>query len=425
MFIMAAITYIFDYTGEFVQNLVKSEVHNLTEGNFRDFYYVVPKYSPFFTNNFSIVYKKEDGSTRTLVENVDYYMALPFYGATRSIGIPVYGAVAFDPTLTNGSVSITYQTVGGEWVSNADDVYTRLASIAYNPRIVTFEQVSGVPSVFPPINHNQSLTSIVGQEGLIAAIEDVTNAISNKVIDCRSDLEIIKQEILNYVDDKLLQCTGTLIMAGGLLGKNTSVANTNVLVAQINSGVDYVLATLNMVNTATTDALVSVAVSSSTVVSQADYILYNLPLKANNSVIRSCLILNPSEYVYLISDTSGVVGRLYGIEQNSTGTVTPVPTPTISVSWSPSTCPQGTQHTLTITNATPNATVTYTYSQLDTNGSVLNTSNVTTLGTTDGSGSFTYNGTCSWVSGAVSGVLKTYVNGSIVDTSNIMLATQQ
>lgn len=200
---MAAITYMFDYTGDFPQNLVSSEVHNLTEGNYRDFYYVIPKYSPFFTKNLSVVYKNDAGSVKDLVLDIDYYTALPFYGATRSIGIPVFGAIAFNPLLKTGSVSITYQTVGGDWVCNPDDVYTRLASIAYNPRIVTYEQVSGVPSVFPPINHEQGLTSIMGQDQLVAAIEAIANAIAGKVISYENDLIVIKQELINYIDSKL------------------------------------------------------------------------------------------------------------------------------------------------------------------------------------------------------------------------------
>lgn len=179
---MSALTYMFDYTGTFQQNLVSGETHTLTEGNFRDFFYIIPKYAPFFTNNLTVILNV-DGTSRGLTKDVDYYLALPFYGATRSIGLPVYAAIAFNSDITRGQISISYQTVGGDWVCNPDDVYTALASIAYNPRIVPYEQVTNLPTTFPPINHNQGLTSIVGQDELIAAIEGLTQAITNKAIE--------------------------------------------------------------------------------------------------------------------------------------------------------------------------------------------------------------------------------------------------
>lgn len=206
-------------------------------------------------------------------------------------------------------------------------------------------------------------------------------------------------------------------MAGGLLGKAISVSNTNVLVSRINNNVDYVLATVNMVNAGTIDASVSIAVSSTNTVSQSDYILYNLPLKANNSVIRSCLILNPAEYVYLIADTNDVVARLYGIEQNGTGSGgTPIISTTVS--WTPSLCAQGASHTLVILNSTPNAPVSVSYSQIDAGGNLIDAGTTVNVGNTDINGGFTYTTTCTWMNGGVSGLIKTYVGGNIVDTSS-------
>ncbi len=200
---MSAITYMFDYTGTFGQNLVQNEVHPLTEANFRDFFYVIPKYAPFFTNNLSITYKTGN-TVIPLVVDVDYYLALPFYGATRSIGVPVYGAIAFNNKYTHGSVSISYQTIGGTWVCNTDDLYTALANLAYNPRIVPYDQIANTPTTFPPINHNQGLTSVMGQDALVAAIEGVGAAIVNKVIDYQNDLAVVQANLKQYIDNYLI-----------------------------------------------------------------------------------------------------------------------------------------------------------------------------------------------------------------------------
>lgn len=114
-------------------------------------------------------------------------------------------------------------------------------------------------------------------------------------------------------------------MAGGLLGKAVSVSNVNTKVAQINSNVNYVLASLNLVNTGTKDTVINIAISSSQSVNPVDYVDYKLVLSANNSLVRSCLLMNAGESVYINCDSNNVVARLYGIEQNGVGVTAPPP----------------------------------------------------------------------------------------------------
>lgn len=105
-------------------------------------------------------------------------------------------------------------------------------------------------------------------------------------------------------------------MSGGLFGKTISVSNTPTRVGTIGSNLSYVLASLNLVNTADTDAVVSIAITSNSVVNPVDYINYDITLAPKNSLVRGCLLMNPGESVYITANSDSVVARLYGIEQN-------------------------------------------------------------------------------------------------------------
>ena len=109
------LNYTFDPAGTSAANRITGEQHVITENNNSDYYFVVPKYAPFFLNSFTAV-RIVNGVTTPLVEGTDFYAALPYIGATRSIGVPVYGAISFSNLNITGIVQITYQTLGGEWV---------------------------------------------------------------------------------------------------------------------------------------------------------------------------------------------------------------------------------------------------------------------------------------------------------------------
>ena len=85
--------------------------------------------------------------------------------------------------------------------------------------------------------------------------------------------------------------------------------------------------------------------------------------------------------------------------------------PVTSYSWTPYDTYDGQDNYLTIVNATPNATVAFTQTQSDAHGDAVATGAMTTIGTTNGSGNFSYTGTAGWAANAWTDSVQLYVGG--------------
>lgn len=173
-----SVSYPFDPTGMLLSNKIIDEQHAVTENTFRDFHFIVPKFSPFFAGNLKIVHSYQ-GINKVLVENTDYYCALMMVGATRAIGKPVYGAVTLNNLNTSGVLSFTYNTLGGDWNVDQQFVVEQIAEKTYNPRTVSWEHVVGAPNVFPPIPHAWDLVDLVGETEVVDSLNGIEQAIIN------------------------------------------------------------------------------------------------------------------------------------------------------------------------------------------------------------------------------------------------------
>ena len=202
MTIPASVTYPFDSTGILPGNKVIGEQHSVTETNFRNYYFIVPVFAPFFAESIVLIHSYQGVNTR-LVEDVDYYCALPFIGATRAIGRPVYGAITFNNLKTAGVVSINYQTLGGNYCVDQQYVLQQIAEKAYNPRTVSWEHIVEVPAIFPPGPHQWDLVDLVGEAEVVAGLADIEAAIlyssqqkaSNHLTDFNNPHQVTKEQV--------------------------------------------------------------------------------------------------------------------------------------------------------------------------------------------------------------------------------------
>lgn len=176
--------YAFDPTGRLASNLVKAEPHALTGVNGHDFYFFIPQYAPFFKDGFKIIYKTLTGETRPLVEGVDFYFSHYFLGASRACNKPVYSSISVLNRALVGTVIIEYQTLGGEWIKDANVISEVLADRIHNPRVTTWEQVVDMPGLFPVVNHEWNLVDMVGMSQVVAAI----NKMADKILQAGSSL---------------------------------------------------------------------------------------------------------------------------------------------------------------------------------------------------------------------------------------------
>lgn len=175
---MAQITYPFDPTGRASTNYIENELHTVSESNYRDYYFIVPNFAPFYVTNFSLVYQVGT-DRRVLVENVDFNFALPYIAGIRTTGIPVYGAVTLNNLDLNGLLFMSYQCVGGDQVCDRLYVLEQLAEKLYNPRTTIWDTVTDRPDVFAPLPHQHEFDRFYSQADFIEAINRISNAILN------------------------------------------------------------------------------------------------------------------------------------------------------------------------------------------------------------------------------------------------------
>lgn len=172
-------TYQLDTTGALPANKVTEETHTLTYVNDRTYHFIVPIFAPFYAASMK-VYRVVDSNRFILQENEDWLPALQFIGASTSIGIPVYGGISFTDMTLSGSIVIEYQTLGGEYTLDTAAMTEAIANIVFNPRGSTWENITGLPVMFRPIDHPWDFADLVGQTEVVDKLQDITDAIIAK-----------------------------------------------------------------------------------------------------------------------------------------------------------------------------------------------------------------------------------------------------
>lgn len=172
-----ATIYPFDPTGTSAANRISNEQHVITAQNFRDYHYVIPKFAPFFENNFTIKLQYSNGNVRELKRGVDYYFSNQFLDASNACAKPIFGSISFLDTDTAGILSITYNTVGDKWNITIADITRILAEEMRNPRTTAWEQILNLPSRFPVIDHKWDLIDMVGMSTVVESLGGIREAV--------------------------------------------------------------------------------------------------------------------------------------------------------------------------------------------------------------------------------------------------------
>ena len=133
-----------DITGQAVSNLITAEVQNINSG-LQNYCVVIPKQGPFFANSYTPVVTGAGIPQPSIVVSItgtssthattttwsltmwkDYIPILPFIEATSGIGLSIYGGILIkDPSIV-GTISVTYQSLGGQHqvIQSLADAYT-------------------------------------------------------------------------------------------------------------------------------------------------------------------------------------------------------------------------------------------------------------------------------------------------------------
>ena len=174
---MNTASYPFDTTGLAPSNLVQNELHTLTEVNSAPYRILIPSFAPFYLHNLRVEHIGTTGVTSILTEGVDYYCVLPYMTASRSVGKSVYGGLAFNNDLVQGTIRLQYQTLGGVWCADRNYVYEQLLSAHYNRRTTWWDTITNVQETFPPTEHNHDVGDVEGHTELLAKLDQIRVAI--------------------------------------------------------------------------------------------------------------------------------------------------------------------------------------------------------------------------------------------------------
>lgn len=177
---LAGQTYPLDPTGKLPSNRIANEYHVITAANWRTYHFIVPKKGPYFADSLDIIYRDAANNQVALREGVDWVHSFWFIGASRACAKQVYGGITFLNTKLTGSVRISYQTIGGEFVLDDQAISEILGERIHNPLITSWEVIANVPKVFPPEPHEWNLVDMVGAKDVNDSIQEIVQLLRQK-----------------------------------------------------------------------------------------------------------------------------------------------------------------------------------------------------------------------------------------------------
>lgn len=172
--------YPLDPTGLAPTNLVSNEERTITATNGSNYHILLPLFGPFFEEGAIISHRAPNTAGFTpLAVGVDYNFCYPYVGVGIRTGKSVWGGISFINLQLAGTIRLTYQSLGGEYTLDLPTITELTANIVYNPRITTWEQISGAPAHFPPHAHAWDPGDLTNMTQFYGLIEEIRDAILN------------------------------------------------------------------------------------------------------------------------------------------------------------------------------------------------------------------------------------------------------
>jgi len=218
-----------DYTGKAATNLIINEQVNLTTLKRRVF---IPKQAPYFGNSMTII---DNATGKTLTSSQWKTFSLVAAASTRTdIGYEVYiGTVITDQSVSN-NLTISYQTVGGDYITGFDNINALLGDLTADTRPVTWPNVLDQPANFPANQHYHTLSQTFGWEYFVSFLEQL------KLTIILGDI-VSKDSVLAYIDAALNNSNAyaaSQLSANSTFGQHVNNTNNphNVTAAQLGLG---------------------------------------------------------------------------------------------------------------------------------------------------------------------------------------------
>lgn len=172
--------YVEDFTGTNPANLITNELHPVSNVQNSTHRTIVPNYAPFYEAGFDIEHVSASNVISPMIAGIDYKLSLEWIAARESLVMPIYGGITVYTNFADGNFRIkTYQTIGGTWVADSSAVIQTILTMLYNPRVVYWEQVTNVPTAFPPDVHMQPASDLTRLKELIDSVNLIKDALLN------------------------------------------------------------------------------------------------------------------------------------------------------------------------------------------------------------------------------------------------------
>ncbi len=168
--------YDFDETGLHPDNRITNEVHTLAVINSPSKNFIVPKNAPFFAESMVVT---DTTSGVTLIRGIDYEITHKFKEAFDTMNRNIYGSITILDVARVGPFTLTYQTLGGDFVTTATQAIANGFDLLSNLTNVLWENIASVPAVFPPVHHDHVINDIDGVKEFLDEMQAIRSALEN------------------------------------------------------------------------------------------------------------------------------------------------------------------------------------------------------------------------------------------------------
>lgn len=261
---MSDFLYPLDTTGSALSNRVRGELQTLSPPTQSDnFHFIIPKAGPYYRDTVILTHTT---TNRKLVRGIDWEPAHYFISAsneTENVKGGIYQSILFLDRTLSGQIQIDeYFVLGDHWSLDENKVLEILSNRLWDPRVISYEQVSGKPEVFPPIAHMHPSGDLIGMREQVEGTLQVAAAIRAQTDELPGKLALTLEDYYSSRDvDDLLEGISAALIAS-VAGPELEVA-LRVIVEQMignyytKSEVDSRLNTItNLINARYTNAVI-------------------------------------------------------------------------------------------------------------------------------------------------------------------------
>lgn len=187
-----------DRTGAAATNKILNEGHTLNPPTEPlDFHFLIPNATPFFRDTMVVT---NVATGLPLVRGSDWFPGHKFVAASfelQNVKGGVYASILLANRNLAGQLKLSYQTLGGAWTLDENTILAILSNRATDPRMTSYDEVSGKPTVFPPTDHNHDAADLIGMGELVDATYDVAAALRERTADWLQNPPMLMAQFYN------------------------------------------------------------------------------------------------------------------------------------------------------------------------------------------------------------------------------------